>query len=153
MFAMESDITPGLASLVVQLQVFITVALSYLLLNVNAVPRQLVTMLIGFCGLLVIFIYMDGYTTVVGLAVVLVAAFSWGGGNLIVKKIGKVDVFAFIAWSSIFAVPPLCLMALLYEDFQTVVGGIVSLSLVGWSSVLWQSIGNMLIGFGLWNLP
>ena len=151
-WAMQSDITPGLASLVVQLQVFITVGLAVVLLKEQISVRQLAAMLIGFAGLSVLFFNTGGDTTVFGLLLALIAALGWASGNLIVKYAGEVDVFAFVVWSSLFAVPPLFVMSLFYQDLGSILQDVVQLSVFGWGSVLWQSIGNMLLGFALWNL-
>lgn len=150
--AMQSDITPGMASLVVQVQVFFTVGLSYLVLKEAASGRQISAMLIGLLGLFVIFYNSDEQTTLLGVMVTMIAALAWAGGNLVVKMAGKVDAFAFIIWSSLFAVPPLFAISLVYQDIDDIMRGVLSLSMVGWGAVIWQSVGNMIIGYGLWNM-
>jgi len=114
-WAMQENITPGLASLVVQIQVFFTIFLAIWLFSETIKLIQLIALLVSFAGLALIGLYTDGQTTVLGLGMVLLAAFSWACGNLTVKKIGKVDLIAFLAWSSIFSIPPLLVMALWVE--------------------------------------
>ena len=68
-----------------------------------------------------------------------------------VKHAGKVNILAFIAWSSLFSVPPLLLVAFLSEGGVEVISNVANLSWQGWLVVLWQTVGNTLIGYGLWN--
>jgi len=101
--------------------------------------------------LLIIIVFTDTQTTYFGLSLVLAAGLSWALGNLVVKQAGQIDILPFIVWSSIFSVPPLLLIALLNADSSQVVSQIHALSWQGWSVVIWQSVGNTLIGYGLWN--
>jgi len=150
-WAMQENITPGLASLVVQIQVFFTIFLAIWLFSETIKPIQLIALLISFAGLALIGLYTDGQTTVLGLGMVLIAAFSWACGNLTVKKVGKVDLIAFLAWSSIFSVPPLLVMALWLEGADLMIISISQASSKAWGVVIWQTVGNTLIGYGLWN--
>ena len=151
-WVMQENITPGLASLLLQMQVFFTVLLALLLMGEKVMLRQLLALGLSFAGLAVIFLYTDGQTTRLGIAVALVAAASWACGNIIVKKAGAVDILAFIVWSSVFSIPPLVLMAWYFDSVDGIVQDIRHASLMTWVAVLWQSIGNTLIGYGLWNL-
>jgi len=150
-WAMQDNITPGLASLVVQTQVFFTIFLAVWLFSEPIKPIQIVALAISFAGLALIGVYTDGRTTVVGLALVLIAALSWACGNITVKKAGKVDLIAFLAWSSIFSVPPLLIMALCLEGSDLIISSVTQASSKAWGVVIWQTVGNTLIGYGLWN--
>ena len=54
-------------------------------------------------------------------------------------------------WSSIFAVPPLLALALLFEGREAVTSALALAGAGAWAAVLWQSLGNTLFGFGAWN--
>jgi len=150
-WAMQDQVTPGIASLVVQTQVFFTIFLAIWLFSETIKAIQLVALLISFAGLALIGFYTDGQTTLLGLLMVLVAAFSWACGNITVKKAGKVDLIAFLAWSSIFSIPPLLIMALVLEGSALMISSIAQASAQAWGVVVWQTVGNTLIGYGLWN--
>ncbi|MEM8496399.1 MAG: EamA family transporter [Pseudomonadota bacterium] len=151
-WAMNDDITPGLASLIIQMQIFITILLAMLIHGEAVTRRQLLALLVCFTGLSIIIVNTDEYTTVAGVAITLAAAGSWAAGNLVAKGAGKVNILAFLAWSSLFAVPPLALLALYLEGWPAIRIGITSAGIGAWGVVLWQSIGNTLIGYGLWNM-
>ena len=151
-WAMQADITPGVASLLIQLQVFFTVLLTVFSLKETVSKLQWVAMTIGFVGLLVVVLNTNEATTAAGVIIVLVAALSWASGNMIVKHIGAVDAFAFLAWSSLFSIPPLAFMAIYQTGLTDVVSSVANASWFAWATILWQSIGNMLIGYGVWNM-
>ena len=119
--AMRSSISPGLASLVVQVQVFFTIGLSLLLMGERVRGFQIVGLLLALSGLGVIALNLDAaVVTWLGLALVLSAAFFWAGANLVVKSLGPVNMLHFMVWSSAFAVPPLLAISVLTEGLPAV---------------------------------
>lgn len=151
-WAMQEDISPGLASLIIQIQVFFTILLSAALMSETVKPKQMAALFLCLLGLAVIIVFTDGETTAIGIMVTLVAALSWALGNVVVKQAGDVNALGFIVWSALFSIPPLVLMAWFYEGPNVIVDSISHLSWQGWGVVLWQSVGNTLIGYGLWNM-
>lgn len=151
-WVMQDDITPGLASLILQMQVFFTVLLALLLMNETILRQQLIALCVAFSGLALILAYTDGQTTHLGVAVALLAAASWACGNMVIKKAGDVDILAFLVWSSLFSIPPLALMAWYSDGFEGITRDLLHASWKAWSVVVWQSVGNTMIGYGLWNM-
>jgi len=151
-WAIRDNITPGLASLVVQIQVFFTILLSTAMLGEAFSRIRQLALLISFCGIAIIGIYTDGQTTWLGLFIVGLAALSWSAGNMIVKVEKPKSILDFIVWSSIFAVPPLFAMSWFLEGPDAMLAAVRQASWTGWGVVLWQSIGNTLLGYGLWNV-
>jgi O-acetylserine/cysteine efflux transporter len=113
--AMRSEISPGLASLVIQTQVFFTLGLAVWLAKERVLAAQWLGLLLAVAGIGVIVAHTDGTTTPLGLAMVLAAAFSWACGNIVGKRAGQVNMLAYVVWSSAFAVPPLLVLALLVD--------------------------------------
>lgn len=150
-YAMQNDITPGLASLVIQMQVFFSIFFAIFLFRESVKPVQWVALIVSFSGIALIASNAGGQTTFFGLALVLVAAMSWALGNMIVKKSGKVSIIAFLAYSSLFAVPVLAAISLYLEGWNLIHTSFHSASMTSFLVVLWQSIGNTIIGYGLWN--
>jgi O-acetylserine/cysteine efflux transporter len=151
-WVMQDNITPGLASLILQMQVFFTVLLALLLMNETILRQQLIALCVAFSGLALILVYTDGRTTHLGVAVALLAAASWACGNMVIKKAGDVDILAFLVWSSLFSIPPLALMAWYSDGFEGISRDLLQASWKAWSVVVWQSVGNTMIGYGLWNM-
>jgi len=148
--AMRRDITPGLASLVIQSQVFFTIGLAMLLRRERLRRVQSIALAIALAGLGVIAAHTDGQTTPLGLALVLAAALCWACGNLVSQRAGSVPVLGFMVWSSLFAVPPLLLLSWVFEGPAAIARGLAGAGLDVWAAVLWQSLGNTLFGYGAW---
>ena len=148
---MRSEISPGLASLVIQTQVFFTLLLAVWLARERVLPSQWLGLALAVAGIGVIVAHTDGTTTPLGLAMVLAAAFSWACGNIVGKRAGQVNMLAYVVWSSAFAVPPLLVLALVVDGPQRITAGIAAADLGTWAAVLWQSFANTLFGYGCWS--
>jgi len=150
--AMQGNISPGLASLVVQVQVFFTIGLSLLLMGERVRGFQIVGLLLALAGLGVIALNLDAaVVTWLGLALVISAAFFWAGANLVVKSLGPVNMLHFMVWSSVFAVPPLLAISWFIEGPALMQSAVINATPLVWASVLWQALGNTLFGYGVWN--
>lgn len=148
--AMHGLISPGLASLVVQTQVFFTIVLSIWLNAERVRLYQWFALGLAAVGVGVILAHTDSSTTPLGLAMVLLAAMSWAGGNLVAKASGRVNMLAYVVWASIFSVPPLVLMSLGLEGWPAIRHALVAARPVTWAAVLWQSVGNTMFGYACW---
>lgn len=148
--AMNGHISPGLASLVVQTQVFFTIGLAMWIAREKLRAFQVAALLLAVSGIGVIAWHTDAHTSVLGLALVLVAALSWACGNLVARRATGVNMLAYVVWSSLYAVPPLLLFSLLLEGPQRMLQGLAAADLQTWAAVLWQSVGNTLFGYAAW---
>lgn len=149
--AMRADISPGMASLVVQSQVFFTIGLSLFLLRERLRWFQGVGLAMALAGLAVIGMNLDASITLIGLALVLAAAFFWASANLVVKSLGPVNMLHFMVWSSVFAIPPLLALSLWLEGPAVMADAMHQANAGVWLSVFWQALGNTLFGYGVWN--
>jgi len=92
--AMRSDVTPGLASLIIQVQVFFTIGMAVALQGDRLSTPQVLALLLAVCGIGLIAWHAvsDGASvTLLGLGLVLAAAASWAGANMVVRSVGRVD--------------------------------------------------------------
>ena len=148
--AIGGYISPGVASLVIQVQVFFTIGLSMHLSGERVRGFQWLALLLAGSGLAVIVLHTDGSTTVPGLLLILLAAMAWAGGNITAKQGGASNMLSYVVWSSAFAVPPLLLLSLLLEGWDTAVQGLRQADLLTWAAVAWQAWGNTLFGYAAW---
>ena len=148
--AVGSHISPGLASLVIQTQVFFTIGLSMASLGERVQPMQWWALALAVGGILMIALHTDATTTPAGLLMVLGSALCWAGGNMVGKQAGRVDMLGYMVWSSLFAVPPLLLLSLLFEGPAVIVNSLQHAGPGAWGAVLWQSVGNTLFGYAAW---
>ncbi|TXT36116.1 MAG: hypothetical protein FD135_4511 [Comamonadaceae bacterium] len=140
--AMNGHISPGLASLVIQTQVFFTIGLAMLMAGESLQRVQWLALGLGAAGLAVIVSHTDGSTTLPGLGLILLAALSWAGGNLVNRAAGRINMVAYVVWSSLFAVPPLILLTLWMEGWDTVATSLAQADGFTWAAVAWQAWGN-----------
>ena len=152
-WAMRSDITPGLASLVVQSQVFFTIVMAAALYSERLKALQWPAFGLAIAGLAIVASHVSANAgvTLFGVALVIVAAACWAGGNLVARAAGKVDALGFVVWSSPFAAVPLWIIALAQNGAGPVADSLSRAGAVAWLAVAWQSIGNTLFGYGAWN--
>lgn len=149
--AMNGHISPGLASLVIQVQVFFTIAMVMKQTGESLRLVQWLALALAASGLLVIALQTDGSTTLLGLILTLVAALSWAGGNMVSRCAGQINMVAYVVWSSLFAVPPLVLLALWVEGWMPIREALLGASGMTWLAVGWQAWGNSLFGYAAWS--
>jgi O-acetylserine/cysteine efflux transporter len=148
--AMRADISPGLASLVIQIQVFFTIGLSMWLTGERVRSFQWCALALAASGIGVIAMNTGGSATPLGLALIILAALCWAGGNTVSRASGRVNMLAYMVWSSLFSAPPLYLLSLLFEGWPAIAEGLSRADLVTWGAVFWQSVGNTLFGYAAW---
>ncbi len=105
-FGIAHGMPAGLTAVVVQTQVFFTVLLAAFALRDKPTVRQSAGMLAALAGLVMIALTMgSGGLTALGFTLALASAISWSSGNVLVKRLAKVEMFHLMVWVSI--VPPL----------------------------------------------
>jgi O-acetylserine/cysteine efflux transporter len=150
-FAIDGNISPGLASLVIQTQVFFTIGFAMLFAKERLKLYQTVAVAVAITGLGIIAVHTDATTTALGLALVVFSGFSWGVANTASRRAGAINMLAYVVWASLYAIPPLVLMALVFEGGWPVVSqSLIHAPIGAWLGVLWQSWGNTLFGYGAW---
>lgn len=148
--AMNGHISPGLASLVVQTQVFFTIGLAMWLSGERVRAHQGLSLVLAVAGLGVILWHTDGSATPLGLAMVLGAALGWAGGNLVARRTPGVNMLGYVVWASLFSAPPLFLLSLVFEGWPAIEAGLAHARAATWAAVAWQTLGNSLFGYAVW---
>ncbi len=148
---MYAGVSSGIASLTLQTQVFFTAILAMIFLKEKLTPWQILGALVAFCGIGLVAINTGGDVNTLGLLLVEFAALSWAGGNLVSKKIGKVDMFSLVVWGSLVAWPPLLLLSFILEYGQWSVESILNVSWLTIGSVAYLVYPVTLFGFAIWS--
>lgn len=149
--AMAVGMPAGLASLVLQSQAFFTLLFAALLLGEQLRASNLFGLLVAAGGLLLIGLQGDRGMTLAGFVLTIGAAAMWALGNIVTRKLGKVDLVGLVVWGSL--VPPLPFLALSWwlegpQAIETALRGI------GLDSILvlaYLAFGATLLGYGLWS--
>ena len=148
--AIDGRIAPGLASLLMQVQVFFTLALVMRGSGERLLPVQWLALASAASGIGVIVAHTGGATTATGVGLCLAAAFCWALGNIVQRRAGQIDMLGFVIWSSLFAVPPLWALALLVEGPARIQAALAHAGPGAWAAVAYQAIGNTMFGYGVW---
>ena len=148
--SMNGHIAPGLASLVIQTQVFFTIGLAMAADGEKVRGFQWAALVLATAGIAVIAAHTGGDTSLLGLGMVLLAAVSWACGNQVARSMGRVQMLGVVVWSSAFALPPLLLLSLWVEGPARIAQGLAAADAGVWLAVVWQAAGNTLFGYAAW---
>jgi O-acetylserine/cysteine efflux transporter len=148
--AMNGHISPGIASLVIQTQVFFTIGMSMRFGGERVRAHQWFALSLAAVGIVIIVVHTDGTTTLLGLTLALLAALSWAGGNIAAKQGAPSNMLAYVVWSSVFALPPLLALSLAFEGWDAAWLAIRQADAFTWAAVAWQAWANTLFGYVAW---
>ncbi|HAT8174654.1 TPA: EamA family transporter, partial [Legionella pneumophila] len=143
--------TPGVASLLMQVQVFFSMFFAIIFLGEQPQIGQIIGALIAFIGIGVVALHFDHNVSLMGFLCILAAAASWGIGNLITKKIHSVNLIAVIVWSSFVACLPMFILSLVFEGPESFVTAYEHMTWKGILSVLYIVYISTWVGYGVWN--
>ena len=149
--AMSVGMPAGLASLVLQSQALFTLLFAVLLLGERFRLVNLFGLLVAAGGLLLIGAQGNGLMTLAGFVLTLCAAAMWALGNIVTRKLGKVNLVGLVVWGSL--VPPLPFFALswLMEGPEVMASALRGISLDTLLVLAYLAFGATILGYGLWS--
>lgn len=173
--AMHLGASAGLTALLLQVQIFITVLLAFVILGEAVSRMQIIGMVVGVLGLGVIALNLGGDMPLVGFICILIAAIGWSFGNIASKqastqqstsnistatpvnsnnkasnKTSALSALALVVWGGLIACVILTLSSLLFETEAWHLATFTQASFKSWLSLGFIVYISTLIGFGLW---
>ncbi|MGH3712254.1 MAG: EamA family transporter [Micromonosporaceae bacterium] len=156
---MRLGMPAGLASLVLQTQVFFTLFIAAGALGERVRVRQLAGLGLAFAGIVLVGVDLAragdvaglGSGALVGFGMCVGAAGMWGLGNVAIRRAQPDDPFNLMVWTSAVAPLPLLGLSLLVEGPQADLAALANLSWLGAGAVLYIAVLSTLVGFGLWS--
>lgn len=148
---MHYGLSAGLASIVLQMQAFVTIALSVIIMNERPLKSQLLGAAVAFAGIVIIGVYAGGDISVLGLVLVFLAAVAWGSGNMIARSIGMVNILALVVWASLFATLPLGLLSLFVEGRAEISSAIMHMDWLSAGAVFYLAYPATVFGYAVWS--
>lgn len=109
--AIHYKLPAGLSSVLIQFQVYITIALSWLIYRESVTAAQVVGFGISATGLIVIGYQYMLTAEYFAFGLILLSALFWSYGNVLLKSFKVADFAGFIAWTSFISAIPLLLLA------------------------------------------
>lgn len=149
--AMSVGMPAGLASLVLQAQAFFTLLFAVVLLGERFRLVNLFGLLVAAGGLLLIGSQGNGLMTLAGFLLTLCAAAMWAMGNIVTRKLGKVNLIGLVVWGSL--VPPLPFFALswLLEGPEVIESALRGFTLDTLLVLAYLAFVATILGYGLWS--
>jgi O-acetylserine/cysteine efflux transporter len=143
----------GLASLLVQVQVIFSIAISRVFLNERPTRQQLIGVGIGLVGLTVL---IAGHASTAGLlplVIIILACLAWSIGNVISRSTREqiTSGFGLTVWSGIVVPIPALALAFLVNGPHAVDHAVSHIGWVTVASTLYTAILCSLFGYGVWN--
>ncbi len=147
--AIRAGFPIGLTSVVVQAQAFFTVALAWGFLREWPRRTQVLGGAVALAGMVVIGSDRLAGASLGPFLLVVLASFFWGAANVLAKSVGRIDMLAFTAWSSLAVPIPLTLLSLVSEGsgpFLALAHPTLKLAI----SVAVVAYAGTVFGFGVW---
>lgn len=143
-------ISPGLASLVLQIQVLFSMVLAFLFFHDRPSPFKIAGSLISFIGIGIVGYHVNGGSTFLGLILMLLAALSWAAGNMFTKKIHSESPLALVVWGNLAAFPVMVLVSYFFDGPLVIQSSLQNMSWPAIAAVLYIVYFSTHIGYGAW---
>jgi O-acetylserine/cysteine efflux transporter len=150
--AMDQGMPAGLASLVLQLQAVFTTVFAVILLGERPRRRQLAGMAVALAGIAVIGAGRAEAVPLLAVALCVLAAASWGAGNVCTRLAQAPDAFALLVWSCLAAPVPLALLSLIFEGPTAMGDALASVEVSGLLALAYLVVMATAFGYGVLDL-
>ncbi len=163
-YAMEIGMPAGIASIVLQIQAFISPVLAMVFLNEKLKIRQITGFIIASAGLVIIGAANTageiGSIPFTAIILNLMAPFFWAASNIVARIASdkaaangeKLDMFSLVVWSGLIPPIPVLGLALILDTPQTIINALTNLSGISIFAVIYLAFGATLFGYGVWNV-
>ncbi len=149
--AMAVGMPPGLASIALQVQAFITIAIAVVVLRERPNRRQLAGAAVAFAGLVLIAVTVGSNgVTLAGFLLLVGAAACWASGNVMLRRLGPVDMLPLISWLSLVPILPLFLLSLVFEGPARIAAGLESATWLSVGSLAYIVVVSTIFGYAAW---
>lgn len=150
--AMAVGMPPGLASIGLQVQAFITIAIAAAILGERPTRRQLAGSAIAFAGLaLVAATVGSNGVTLAGFLLLVGAAGCWAIGNVLLRRVGTVEMLPLVSWLSLVPILPLFALSLVFEGPERIVHAMASATWLSVGSLAYIVVVSTMFGYAAWS--
>jgi O-acetylserine/cysteine efflux transporter len=149
--AISAGLPPGLAALVLQAQVVFTVVIAAAALHERPSRNQVLGVGLGAAGLGVVALGRGGDVPAGALGLCVLAALSWGIGNVVSRASGVRGGLSLTVWSGLVVPLPLIALSLLIEGPGELADGIADFGWEAALSTLYTAGLASLVGYGIFN--
>lgn len=149
--SMALGMPPGLASLLLQTQVVLTVIVAAIVLRERPTRAQIAGIAIGMLGLAVVVASHSAVAPWFPLVIILLAALSWAIGNVLARRAKAASGLSLVVWSGAVVPIPAFALSLIIETPPVVFEALGNFTLNAVLSTVYTVVFASLIGYGIWN--
>ena len=149
-FAIANGLPPGLASLLVQTQALFTIVFAAMALYERPTARQLSGVAVAFAGLVLILLTVGQDLTAVGFCLAMGSAISWGVGNVLLKRIGDVEMLGLIVWLSLVPPLPALALSLVLDGPAALARAVSSAAWLAVAAALYLGVVATILAYAIW---
>ena len=146
---MQMGVGGGVASTVIQCQAFFTLFIGAYILHEKPAMREISGLLVAVAGIVLIALTMSE-ASVAGMLVIILASFFWATGNILLKRVGNVDMLALIVYASLFPPVPLFILSWFFEGPEQISTAIEGVSSASFLALAYIVLASTLAGYTIW---
>ena len=146
---MQMGVGGGVASTVIQCQAFFTLLIGAYILGERPVIREVAGLLVAVVGIVLIALTMNE-ASVSGMLVIIAASFFWATGNVLLKRVGNVDMLALIIYASLFPPIPMFALSYIFEGPEQISAAMNTVSLSSFLALGYIVLASTLLGYSIW---
>ncbi|WP_457789772.1 EamA family transporter [Pseudomonas sp. PL-6] len=150
-YAMHVGMPAGLASLVLQSQAFFTLFFAALLLGERLRASNLLGLLVAAAGLALIGLQGGQAMTLAGFALTIGAAAMWALGNIVTRKLGRVNLVGLVVWGSLVPPLPFLGLSLWLEGPAAIESALRGFGVEALLVLAYLAFAATILGYGLWS--
>lgn len=143
-------LSPGLASLLLQVSVFFSMGLAFLFFKEKPGLLKIYGSLISFVGIGIVALHIDGRATLIGLVLTLLAAVAWAAGNMFTKKVNAQSPLSLVVWGNLIAFPFMTIVSITMEGPTVIEHSLQNTSWAIVAAVFYIVYISTHIGYGAW---
>ncbi|KTB98505.1 DMT family transporter [Pseudomonas syringae] len=143
-----SQVDASTSAVAYQLATPFTILLGFAVLGERITMPVTIGIVIALLGVLTVLGGVGEGGALLGILLVIAAAFIFAVGTLLTKQWGPFNPLAISAWTALIAAPELLVVSAAIEG--PIWGSVFTASLTAWVAALYTAISGGLVGFGLW---
>jgi O-acetylserine/cysteine efflux transporter len=146
--ALEQNVPASTSVIIIQLNVPLTACFSWFIQRYRMSKLHILAMGLAFVGFIFLLGSPDLLQRPQALCMLVGAAICWAGFNIYIKQLGSVPIMNFMAWSSLYTLPQLLILAFLFDPSGW--SSLLNMPISIWYAVAYTAFVSSILGFGLW---
>ena len=149
-YGMSTGLSAGLSAVILQTQSFFTVIMSAFLIKEKPSLNEIIGLIIGMLGVIILLTYNDGDFKLEAIFIILAAAMSWGVANIQLKNLGNINMISFLIWISPLASILLFIISFILEFDSLLKIDFPNIEIKVFLSIFYTAYISTVIGFTMW---